>query len=71
MVSLEVGGPHESSDGRAAMISESDIGAMIATWYGIGDLISRISHTFVEYLWWGSKTHVSFFGLVFWFSASG
>lgn len=31
MVSVEVGGPHESSEGREEMMSESDIGAMIAT----------------------------------------
>ncbi len=34
MVSVEVGGPQESSDGRAAMMSVSDIGAMIATCSG-------------------------------------
>lgn len=34
MVSVEVGGPQESSDGRAAMISVSDIGAMTATCSG-------------------------------------
>lgn len=34
MVSVEVGGPQESSDGSAAMISVSDIGAMIATCSG-------------------------------------
>ncbi len=28
---MEVGGPHESSEGREEMMSESDIGAMIAT----------------------------------------
>lgn len=30
MVSDVVGGPHESSDGSAVMISESEMGAMIA-----------------------------------------
>lgn len=35
MVSVEVGGPHESSDGREEMISERDIGAMIATAMGV------------------------------------
>ena len=30
VVSVEVGGPHESSDGSAAMMSVREIGAMIA-----------------------------------------
>ena len=34
VVSVEVGGPQESSDGRAAMMSVSDMGAMIATCSG-------------------------------------
>jgi hypothetical protein len=32
---VDVGGPHESSDGSAEMISESDIGAMIALGCGL------------------------------------
>lgn len=35
VVSVEVGGPQESSDGREEMISESDMGAMIATSSGV------------------------------------
>jgi hypothetical protein len=31
VVSVEVGGPHESSDGSAEMMSVREIGAMIAT----------------------------------------
>lgn len=49
MVSLDVGGPHESSDGSDAMMSESDIGAMVATWdLCLEGSFSRISHAFVE-----------------------
>jgi hypothetical protein len=42
VVSLEVGGPHESSEGRAEMISDSEIGAMITT-----DRESRYSWRFM------------------------
>lgn len=31
MVSVDVAGPQESSDGREEMMSESDMGAMIVT----------------------------------------
>lgn len=41
MVSVETGGPHESSDGRDEMISESEIGAMIAR-LGFVDLVAWI-----------------------------
>ncbi len=37
MVSVEVGGAHESSDGREEMISERDTGAMIATGMGVAN----------------------------------
>jgi hypothetical protein len=49
VVSVEVGGPHESPDGRADKTSASDIGAMIARRYVVSyfegqskDLCSRI-----------------------------
>ena len=33
MVSVDVGGPQESSEGSEEIISESDIGAMIAAFW--------------------------------------
>jgi len=35
VVSVGVGGPQESSEGRDDIISESDMGAMIATWIAV------------------------------------
>jgi hypothetical protein len=35
VVSVDVGGPHESSEGSDEMMSERDIGAMIATCSGV------------------------------------
>jgi hypothetical protein len=35
VVSVDVDGPHESSEGSDEMMSESDIGAMIATCSGV------------------------------------
>ena len=35
MVSVDVDGPHESSEGSDEMMSERDIGAMIATCSGV------------------------------------
>lgn len=40
-MSVDVGGPHESSDGREDIISESDMGAMIAVGSGADYLFPR------------------------------
>jgi len=51
VVSVGVGGPQESSEGRADTISESDIGAMIAR-YSLGSSRRRgLSHNSRCSLW--------------------
>ena len=56
MVSVDVGGPHESSDGSDEMISESDMGAMIATCSGV-EIRRFLGHLFSDFEYFDVWTH--------------
>lgn len=43
MVSVEVGGPHPSSEGSAEMISDIEIGAMIADVFGCDEAVEWVT----------------------------